>query len=54
MPKLRPMLRDMLPTTASGRFRFMFLLLGGILLVGVVLGLVIELNEPVRLGGFAL
>ena len=48
------MLRDMLPTTASGRFWFMFLLMGSVVIVGVVLSLAGALNEPVRLGGFAL
>ena len=50
----RPMLRDMLPTTASGRFWYMFLLMGGVVIVGVVVTLAGALNEPVPLGGFAL
>ena len=47
------MVRDM-PRTASGRFMFMFLLLGSVLVVGIVLWLAGAANEPVRLGGFAL
>jgi hypothetical protein len=42
-----------MPQTASGRFWFMFLLLGSLVIVGVVLSLAGALNEPVRLGGFA-
>ena len=48
------MLRDMLPTTASGRFRFMFALLLGILVVGIALWFVGVVNEPTRLGVFAI
>jgi hypothetical protein len=47
------MLRDM-PRTASGRFRFMFLLLGSLVIVSVLLLYADTLNEPARLGGFAL
>ena len=47
------MLRDM-PQTASGRFLFMFLLLGSLVIVGVLLLFADALNEPARLGGFAL
>jgi hypothetical protein len=44
----------MLPTTASGRFRFMFVLLLSILVVGIAMWFVDVLNEPARLGGFAI
>ena len=40
------------PQTASGRFWFMFLLMGSVLIVGVVLWYAGGAHEPIR--GFAL
>ena len=48
------MLRDMLPTSASGRFRFMFVLLGSVVIVGLLLWFAGAVEGPVRFGGFAL
>jgi hypothetical protein len=46
--------RRRLRTDASGRFRFMLLCLGGVVIVGLLLWFMGVINEPVRFGGFAL
>ena len=48
------MLRDMLPTTASGRFRFMFLVGLCVLAIAVLVLVIAPALEPDSLGGFAL
>jgi hypothetical protein len=47
------MLRDMLPTTASGRFRFMFVVGLCVLAIAVLVLVIAPSLAPVRLGGFA-
>lgn len=44
------MLRDM-PHTGSGRFLFLLVVGGGLVIVGVVLWFAVALSEPVLLGG---
>ena len=43
-----------LPTTATGRFRLIFLVLASVLIVGLLLWFAGAINEPVRFGGFAI
>jgi Na+/melibiose symporter-like transporter len=47
----RPMLRDMLPTTASGRFRFMLVVGVCILAIAVLVLWIVPALAPVHLGG---
>lgn len=44
----------LMPKTAAGRFRFMFLLLGSIVIVGLLVWFAGAITEPVRFGGFAI
>lgn len=48
------MVRNLLPTTASGRFRFALAVGIGILAVAVIVFWVVPALAPVSLGGFAL
>ena len=43
-----------MPKTAGGRFRFAFLLLGSVVIVGLLLWFAGAIIEPVRFGGFAI
>jgi hypothetical protein len=47
------MLREMLPTSASGRFRFMFLVGLSVLAIAVGVLVIAPALEPVSLRGFA-
>ena len=43
-----------MPTTASGRFRVMFVVLASVEIVGLLLRFAGAVIEPVRFGGFAI